>query len=78
MAEKCVVCGNEYDGAFTITRDGESLTFDCFECAIERVAPRCTRCGTRVIGHGVQEGETVFCSAHCAHAAGVEELRDRV
>lgn len=75
---KCEVCGNEYDGAFTVSRDGESHTFDSFECAIERLAPRCGQCGVRVVGHGVQQGSTVYCSAHCAHRAGAPEITDRV
>jgi len=31
---KCEVCGNEYDKTIEITRNGESHTFDSFECAI--------------------------------------------
>jgi hypothetical protein len=28
-------------------------TFDCFECAIQALAPTCAHCQSRVIGHGV-------------------------
>ena len=31
---RCDLCGNDYDKAFTVTRDGETRTFDSFECAI--------------------------------------------
>ena len=48
----CDVCGNTYDKSFTITRDGRSATFDSFECAIHAMAPTCSRCGCRIIGHG--------------------------
>jgi hypothetical protein len=37
----CEVCGNDYDKAFSITQaDGTTATFDSFECAIHRDAPR--------------------------------------
>lgn len=39
--EKCDVCGNEYDKAFKVNKNGESMTFDSFECAIQAMAPIC-------------------------------------
>ncbi len=75
---KCEVCGNQYDKAFHISTDGVTHTFDSFECAIEKLAPRCKHCGLRVIGHGVEKGGSVFCCAHCASAEGASEIRDRV
>lgn len=73
----CEVCGNEYDNAFEVVRNGESHVFDSFECAIHSLAPTCEHCGCRVIGHGVEVGGSVFCCAHCAGAAGVEGVADR-
>ena len=73
----CEVCGNEYDKAFTVTKDGTKHTFDSFECAIHALAPICAHCGCKVIGHGVERDNTVFCCAHCAKHAGVVGLRDR-
>jgi hypothetical protein len=73
----CEVCGNDYDKAFTIQADGEEHTFDCFECAIHMLAPACSHCGCRVIGHGVEQDGTIFCCAHCAMHEGVQGLRDR-
>jgi hypothetical protein len=73
----CDSCGNDYDKAFTITRAGETRTFDSFECAINVMAPVCDVCGTRIIGHGVEADERVFCCAHCADRAGVHALQDR-
>jgi hypothetical protein len=73
----CEVCGNEYDKAFEVTRDGESHTFDSFECAIHALAPRCAHCGCAIIGHGVEADGNVFCCAHCASEAGVEGVADR-
>lgn len=73
----CDQCGNDYDKAFQLTRDGRTMTFDSFECAIEACAPRCAHCNTRVIGHGVEASGTIYCCAHCAEKAGNPELRDR-
>ena len=75
---KCDSCGNEYDRTFTIHMDGVDHTFDSFECAIHALAPECAHCGARVIGHGVQQDDAIFCCAHCATHAGVTGLRDRV
>jgi len=38
---KCEVCGNDYDKAFEIRRNGARHVFDCFECAIHALAPPC-------------------------------------
>jgi hypothetical protein len=73
----CEVCGNEYDKAFEVVRDGESHTFDSFECAIHALAPRCAHCGCAIIGHGVEADGKIFCCAHCASEAGVEGVADR-
>ena len=69
----CEVCGNDYDKAFQVVRDGEEHTFDSFECAIHAMAPTCGHCGCRIIGHG-----SVYCCASCAREVGAEDLRDRV
>ena len=68
----CEVCNNDYDKAFSITQaDGTTSTFDSFECAIHKVAPRCAHCGCAIIGHGVEAGGQMYCCAHCArHASG--------
>jgi hypothetical protein len=75
---RCERCGNHYDKAFVVTMDGMSHTFDCFECAINALAPRCAHCNGMIIGHGVETQDRYFCCAHCAAAAGVAGLRDRV
>lgn len=75
---KCEVCGNEYAGTFDVVMFGERHVFDCFECAIAALAPVCSNCGVRVIGHGVEDGQRIFCSASCAQRAGVHGLRDHV
>jgi hypothetical protein len=73
----CEVCGNDYDKAFTLTIASRSHVFDSFECAIHAVAPTCTHCGTKIIGHGVEAEGSLFCCAHCASRAGVRGVRDR-
>jgi hypothetical protein len=62
----CETCGNDYDRSFDVTLAGETHTFDSFECAIQRLAPRCAHCDCTVIGHGVERGPTIYCCAHCA------------
>jgi hypothetical protein len=73
---QCEVCGNAYDKAFQIVIAHQTHTFDSFECAIQALAPRCKHCGCRVIGHGMEKGDQVFCCAHCAHVSGSPEFRD--
>jgi hypothetical protein len=74
---RCDVCGNDYDKAFTVIMAGRKHTFDSFECAIHALAPTCAHCGCKVIGHGVEQEDTVFCCASCATQAGVAGLVDR-
>lgn len=74
---KCDVCGNDYDKSFQVTREGKTFTFDSFECAIHKCAPKCAHCECRIIGHGVQKGEKIYCCANCAKHDGATELRDR-
>ena len=73
----CEVCGNDYDGAFTVEKEGTSHVFDSFECAIHALAPTCAHCDCRIIGHGHQAGGQVFCCASCARHAGVVGVADR-
>jgi hypothetical protein len=52
--------------------------FDCFECAIHKLAPICAACGCKVIGHGTEAMENIYCSAHCAKVSGVLDMKDHV
>lgn len=61
----CDTCGNDYDKTITVERDGKRHVFDCFECAIHKLAPTCRHCGCRIIGHGVEVGDTFYCCTHC-------------
>ena len=73
---KCEVCDNDYDKSFEVVLNGQSHTFDSFECAIHKLAPTCAHCECRIIGHGVQADDTYYCCAHCAREAGVTEVVD--
>jgi len=76
---QCEACGNDYDKAFEVVlAQGERHTFDSFECAASALAPRCAQCSTRILGHGVEAGERLFCCANCARQAGVSGIRDHV
>ncbi|MFZ0390532.1 MAG: hypothetical protein WAN36_08725 [Calditrichia bacterium] len=75
---KCKVCGNDYDKAFQVTMGDNTNTYDSFECAIHDLAPECAHCGMKIIGHGVESGDSIYCCAHCAEEAGYKGLTDRV
>lgn len=74
----CEACGNEYDKTFEVVQQGKSHRFDSFECAIQVLAPTCNHCGCRIIGHGVEVDDTIYCCAHCAGKRGEHGVRDRV
>lgn len=71
---RCMTCSNEYERCLEVTLDGRSYSFDCFECAIHKLAPVCQGCGCKVLGHGVQFGEHIYCSGHCARQQGVHGI----
>ncbi len=74
---RCDHCGNDYHRSFqVVTAGGETFAFDSFECAIHRLAPTCRHCKGRIIGHGVEAAETIYCCAHCARHDGVTALAD--
>jgi hypothetical protein len=75
---RCTTCGNDYERSFEVTLDDQTYTFDSFECAVHLLAPACENCGCRILGHGVQANEQMFCCAHCARNHGIQGLRDHV
>src|SRR5690242_14784657 len=77
LMPKCDGCGNEYDKSFQVIASNKTYTFDSFECAIHTLAPACTHCGVRIIGHGLEKSGAMFCCNHCAEQEGITELRDR-
>lgn len=64
---RCETCGNDYEQAIKVVVAEQEHFFDCFECAIQAIAPQCGNCGCRVIGHGVQAGGIIYCCDHCAN-----------
>jgi hypothetical protein len=74
---RCDQCGNDYDKSFEVRTADGAYTFDSFECAIQKLAPTCAHCGCRIIGHGVEQDDVIYCCAHCAEHEGATELRDR-
>jgi hypothetical protein len=72
---RCESCGNKYNLFITVERNGIKHCFDCFECAIHKLAPYCERCNVRVIGHGVQFDGVIFCSRFCAKQARKKSLQ---
>ena len=74
---RCDTCGNEYDKTFQLTMDGNAHTFDSFECAIHMLAPSCTHCGCKILGHGIEAPGQFFCCAHCARKMDVQGVDDR-
>lgn len=74
----CEVCGNEYDKCIEVRTQGETHIFDCFECAIHAVAPKCAHCGCSVIGHGMEADGVFYCCAHCASRHGIHDFEDRI
>lgn len=71
---KCDNCGNDYARPFQVEMKNQKYNFDSFECAINKLAPRCKACDTRVIGHGVQNGEDIYCCSSCARMKGVTSV----
>ncbi len=73
----CRTCGNDYDKTFEIKMRGESYEFDCFECAIQQLAPVCANCHVHILGHGIEADGEYFCCASCAEHSGVVGVKDR-
>jgi hypothetical protein len=74
----CEVCGNDYYLSFEVITAGQRHVFDSFECAIHKLAPVCAHCSCKVIGHGIEVGDTLYCCANCARLAGAHGAVDHV
>jgi hypothetical protein len=64
----CIVCHHENDKNFTIKINNKIYTFDCFECAIYKLAPCCARCHCTIIGHGITANRLLYCGEDCVRA----------
>lgn len=78
MMGVCDVCGNQYDKMMKINVDGSEKKFDCFECAIHALAPKCEHCQVRILGHGLEENGQFYCCASCARMSGHPKFIDRI
>ena len=67
---RCEVCGNDYYLSFEVLTAGSRHVFDSFECAIHKLAPVCAHCGCRIIGHGIEAKDNIFCCANCSEQSG--------
>lgn len=74
----CSVCNNNYDRSFEISINNKFFTFDCFECAIHKLAPNCYHCKCKIIGHGIESGDKFYCCAHCAREMGIKTAKDHI
>jgi hypothetical protein len=72
---RCEACGNDYALSFEVVAGDKSHVFDSFECAIHRLAPICSHCGCRIVGHGIEAETKFYCCAHCARSAAESERR---
>ncbi len=75
---QCEVCGNDYYLAFEVVTAVKRHVFDCFECAIHKLAPVCDHCGCKIIGHGIEKIGSFYCCANCARQAGESGARDQL
>jgi hypothetical protein len=75
---RCETCGNDYDKAFKVIMADVSHTFDSFECAVQALAPICSQCGCKILGHGIESNGDMYCCVHCASHKGVKGVQDRV
>lgn len=74
---KCEVCQNDYDKSFEVTYQGKKHVFDSFECAIHKLAPACSHCQCKIIGHGTEVSGKFYCCANCARMSGAKNVADR-
>lgn len=74
---KCETCGNDYDKVFEVVMNGKTHTFDCFECAIQLLAPACAHCGCSIIGHGVEKVGELYCCDHCARQKDAPTMEEQ-
>jgi len=57
---------------------GRRHVFDSFECAIHKLAPACDQCGVRIVGHGIEGENAIYCCANCARSGGETGAVDRI
>ena len=73
----CEVCGNEYEKCFTVACEGETHTFDSFECAIRRPGPAMRPLRLQDRWARGRAGRDHVLLAACARQEGVGGVVDR-
>jgi hypothetical protein len=74
--KKCQVCNGTYN-YFKVIIGETHHEFDCFECAIQALAPTCYRCGNKIIGHVHTNQGKNFCDSLCAWNINFLPLTER-
>lgn len=74
---ECETCHNIYEKTFKVIMNNQEHYFDSFECAISALAPHCAHCNTRIIGHGVEKKDYIFCCSSCARHFAQDSMKDR-
>lgn len=68
----CEACGNDYPLSFEIhTVSGVRQVFNCFGCAIHRLAPVYEQCGRRILTRGMGVARYLFRYSSCAGTNGL-------
>lgn len=66
--KRCEVCGNATEDPFRVEFERSVHYYDTLECTVFALARPCDCCGEGVLGPGIEAGDAVFCSVHCAIA----------
>ena len=70
----CEVCGKDQERCFEVHLGGERHVFDSFECAIRGLMPKCSSCGSMLLGPGLLFENMHYCSYSCASAYATQEI----
>lgn len=70
----CEVCGKTRERCFEVHLGGERHVFDSFECAVRGLMPVCDRCGSVLLGPGIQIESSLYCSYSCAASCSTREI----
>ena len=73
---RCHTCGNDYAKSFDVLTAVASVSLHSMECAAYKPAPSCAHCGCLIFGHGIEDGSSMYCCAHCARGSGNDEAVD--
>ena len=79
LTESIFTQGDTWEELRRQVRDAvKEYFFDSFECAVSMLAPECTHCKTKIIGHGLESAGMIFCCANCANHSGIFGFKDNI